>query len=270
MSGNGVAVGRVRELWRFPVKSFQGEPMDEVTVGPNGVVGDRVHALRDPATDKILSAKRHGILLQAAARTVGDDVVIELPDGSEHTPGDADIDDVLSAWLGFEVTLDTAAADRTNGVYEFAFDIEDSPDAEWFDIDIPVGSFVDLYGAHLLTTASLATIGDHHRDGDWDIRRFRPTAFIDTGDATGYVEDSWIDATVTLGTASVTPEMPTIRCVMPSRVQPALGDRESLPRDKVTSRTITAEHGSNLGVYGAITAPGHIAVGDPVSVAQSG
>lgn len=260
-------VGRVAELWRFPVKSFQGEPMREVLVGPTGVIGDRRYALRDVASAKILSAKRHGVLLEAYAVTNPDgSVTMTLPDGSTHSPDDADIDAVLSDWLGLAVTLATADTEHPNGVYEFAFDIDDSPDAQWFDIDIPVGSFVDLYGAHLLTSASVGAVSAHHPEGDWDIRRFRPTAFIDTGDASGYVEDAWMNRTVTLGSASVSVEMLTIRCVMPSRVQPALQGRPPLARDKATSRTISAEHGSNLGVYCAIAAPGRIAVGDPVSV----
>lgn len=266
-TGESQVVGTVAELWRFPVKSFQGEPMAALDVGPTGVVGDRRHALRDAESGKILSAKRHGKLLEAFAVTGTDgSVTMTLPDGSTHRPDDADIDEVLSDWMGFAVTLATADNDQANGVYEFAFDIDDSPDAQWFDIPIPVGSFVDLYGAHLLTSASLAAIAAHHPDGDWDIRRFRPTAFIDSGDAEGYVEDDWMHHTVTLGTASVAVEMLTIRCVMPSRVQPALGSRPPLPRDKPASRTISAEHGSNLGVYCAIAAPGRIAVGDPVTV----
>ncbi|MBS1847814.1 MAG: MOSC N-terminal beta barrel domain-containing protein [Actinobacteria bacterium] len=264
MSGHTEVVGRVAELWRFPVKSFQGEPMHALEVAPTGVVGDRRYALREVATGKILSAKRHGGLLEAFAATTDDGVVMTLPDGTRHRPGDDDIDEVLSDWLGFPVELATAAVDASNGVYEFAFDIDDAPDAEWFDIDIPLGSFVDLAGAHLLTSASLAEIGAHHPDGDWDIRRFRPTALIDTLDATGYVEDAWVSRTITMGSVSVHVDTPTIRCVMPSRVQPALGTLPALPRDKTTSQTIGAVHGSNLGVYTSIVAAGRVAVGDEV------
>ena len=269
MTPDAVSVGRVAELWRFPVKSFQGESMTEVTVSPTGVVGDRRYALRDVASGKILSAKRYGVLFEAFAVTTDDGVVMTLPDGTTHRPDDADIDEVLSDWMGFAVTLATSDPDHANGVYEFAFDIDDSPDAEWFDIDIPPGGFVDLFGAHLLTSASLATMRGHYPEGDWDVRRFRPTALIDTGDADGYVEDAWLNRIVTLGTASVAPEVPTIRCVMPTRVQPALGDRPPLPRDKTTSRTITDQHGSNLGVYCAIEAAGRIAVGDEVTVSAT-
>lgn len=268
MAEDETVVGRVAELWRFPVKSFQGEPMDEVDVAQTGVVGDRRYALRDVRTGKILSAKRLGVLLEATARTQDGEVTFTLPDGNEYSAADPGVCEALSLWLGFEVTMEEASAQDPNGVYEFAFDIDDAPDAEYFDISIPPGGFVDLAGAHLLTTASLATVAAHYVEGTWDIRRFRPTALIDTGAAEGYVEDAWIGATVTLGTASVAPNMPTIRCVMPTRPQPSIDGRPPLERDKVVSKTITAEHGSNLGVYCSIASPGHIAVGDPVTLAS--
>ena len=176
------------------MKSFQGEVVDELAVAPTGVVGDRRYALRDVSTGKVLSAKRHGVLLEASATTDADGgVTMTLPDGSTHAATEPGVDSLLSDWLGFPVTLAAADTAQGNGVYEFAFDIDDSPDAEWFDIDIPLGSFVDLAGAHLLTTASLEAIAAHHPEGDWDVRRFRPTALIDTDGADGFVEDAWVD-----------------------------------------------------------------------------
>ena len=50
-------VGSVAELWRFPVKSMKGEQLQEVTVTEQGVLGDRVYALIDAETGKVVSAK---------------------------------------------------------------------------------------------------------------------------------------------------------------------------------------------------------------------
>jgi uncharacterized protein YcbX len=38
---------RVVELWRYPVKSLQGERLDEVTVTADGLDGDRRYAIFD-------------------------------------------------------------------------------------------------------------------------------------------------------------------------------------------------------------------------------
>src|SRR5215212_6605503 len=53
----GEPVGRIRELWRFPVKSMRGEEVDAAEIGSDGVVGDRAYAVRDRETGKIASAK---------------------------------------------------------------------------------------------------------------------------------------------------------------------------------------------------------------------
>ena len=54
---------------------------------------------------------------------------------------------------------------------------EDTP---LFDWPGPPGTWLDLADAHWLTTASLAAIAGEHPDGEWDVRRFRPTALIET------------------------------------------------------------------------------------------
>ena len=40
-------VGTIDALWRFPVKSMQGERLDEAIVGEAGIIGDRAYAVVD-------------------------------------------------------------------------------------------------------------------------------------------------------------------------------------------------------------------------------
>ena len=44
----GLIVGRIRGLWRYPVKSMLGESMTSIHIDRRGVVGDRCYALWDP------------------------------------------------------------------------------------------------------------------------------------------------------------------------------------------------------------------------------
>ena len=111
-------MARVTGLWRYPVKSMQGEPLNAAAIGPVGIVGDRQWAMFDVATGLHLTARRQPELLFAAAALVGDDVVITLPDGTETTD-----DGALSAWLGHDVTL-RRAGPSTHGTYEIALDFE--------------------------------------------------------------------------------------------------------------------------------------------------
>ena len=59
---------RVLELWRYPVKSLQGERLEVATVTTAGIEGDRRFALFDIDTGFGLTARRVPELLFAAAR----------------------------------------------------------------------------------------------------------------------------------------------------------------------------------------------------------
>ena len=59
---------RVAELWRYPVKSLQGERLTPAEAGPEGLDGDRRWALFDRATGFGLTGRRVPDLLFASAR----------------------------------------------------------------------------------------------------------------------------------------------------------------------------------------------------------
>ena len=52
----------VAELWRYPVKSMAGEPLEQVIVGPLGLEGDRVVHIED-ARRRVVTARTHPRLL---------------------------------------------------------------------------------------------------------------------------------------------------------------------------------------------------------------
>ena len=53
----------VTGLWRYPVKSMQGEARSRAAVGPVGIVGDRQWAVVDLETGLALTARRQPELL---------------------------------------------------------------------------------------------------------------------------------------------------------------------------------------------------------------
>src|SRR3954453_13866303 len=97
---------RVLELWRFPVKSMQGERLTSADIGPDGIDGDRRWALVDLATDSERTPRHApGRLFPGARLRPDGEVDVVLPDGTV-TSDDA----LLSAWLGRRVELRRAAA----------------------------------------------------------------------------------------------------------------------------------------------------------------
>lgn len=52
----------IAELWRYPVKSMAGEPLERAEVTANGIVGDRVVHVRDARGHVITSRSRPALL----------------------------------------------------------------------------------------------------------------------------------------------------------------------------------------------------------------
>lgn len=232
-------------LWRYPVKSMQGERITEAAVGPTGIVGDRGWALVDSETGLALTARRQPELLFATAALVGDDVRITLPDGSVAAD-----DAALSAWLGHSVALTRADAD-THGTFEIGLadgdDADRDPTVDWFQWEGPAGTFHD-------STRTQVSIIGVDTVGAWDMRRFRPNVVVD-----GTGEDEWVGSSIRIGDAELNVVKQIDRCVMTTRPQP--GD---IARDLDVLRTINRDRAGNLGVSALVTAPGRIAVGDAV------
>jgi uncharacterized protein YcbX len=238
-------VSEVVALWRYPVKSMQGERVEVAHVGPRGIVGDRGWAVVDTTTGLALTGRRAPELLFAHAAIVGDDVRITLPDGSIAAD-----DAALSGWLDRPVTL-VRATDTMSGTFEIGLapddDADRDPTVEWYRWDGPVGTFHDS------TRTQVSIIGDA-TVGDWDMRRFRPNVVI-----AGTGEDEWVGATLRLGDAVVDVSKQIDRCVMTTRAQPG-----GIARDVDVLRTIVRERANNLGIATLVQTPGAVRVGDSV------
>jgi hypothetical protein len=247
---------RLTAIWRYPVKSLQGEQLVDADIDDDGVRGDRSWGIRDTGTGRILTARREPPLLLAAARLAGDSQPeITLPNGETVRGTGPDTNAALSDWLERPVTLE-AAEGATGGRAEFFADATDdtSTAIEW---TMPPGRFVDAMPLLVLTTASLRTGAALHAAGDWDPRRFRANLLIDL-DGDSWVEDGWCGSTLQIGPVTLLPREPCVRCTMVTRPQPGL------ERDLDIYRTLSRHHGGTFGVWTHVDTPGTVQVGDAV------
>ncbi|HLL24003.1 MAG TPA: MOSC N-terminal beta barrel domain-containing protein [Kofleriaceae bacterium] len=277
-------IGNVLEIWRFPVKSMAGERVDHTTVGERGIHGDRLWAVRDVDKNVITNAKSIPGLLMCRARFVDEPapdvgpgsvpaVEIVLPDGTSVRSTDSDVDARLSDALGRRVTLCALreASDRehyrgvkSNGSeWRAQFAVDDGaalPDFSMMPLGkllelgkyaTPPGTYFDAMTLHVVTTASLGT---------FDRRRFRANIVVDTGDARGYLEQTWSGATLAAGAMEALIECPTPRCSMPTRAQP------DVPADKTVLKTLARDADRCLGAYASVARSGALRVGDEVTL----
>lgn len=288
-------VGSVSGIWVFPVKSMQGQRIEQGEFTAGGLVGDRAYALIDKETGKVVSAKsvrlypdlfncKAAFVEQPQSNSELPAVAITLPDGSTIRSDAQDVDQLLSDALGREVTLANAAPD------DFTID-QYHPDIEGADprgrrdtiaeqklgsaffaeagMDSPVaaGAFFDLFPVTVLTTSTLNQLGKLQPDSNFDERRFRMNVIVDT-DEEGFVENDWIDRGLSLGDAmQIHVAMPDPRCVMTTLAQ------DDLPRDNDIMRAMVQHNRLQVadagrfpcaGVYAVVQTPGSLRVGDNV------
>ncbi|MCU1456355.1 MAG: domain protein beta barrel domain protein [Actinomycetia bacterium] len=235
---------QVLELWRYPVKSLQGERLETAEVTADGLAGDRRFALFDSDTGLGLTARRVPELLFASARLLDDGGVrIELPGGSVAAD-----DAALSEWLGRRVAL-RAADDVGARRYENPVEFEREATAEWEVFNGARGAFHDSARARvsLVSTGSL---------GEWDRRRFRSNVVLD-----GSGEDAFVGSTMDLGGCVLEVMKRIERCVMTTRAQPG-----GIGRDLDVLRTIHRERARCLAIGALVRRPGTLRTGDAVVV----
>jgi len=251
-------VGSVAGMWRFPVKSMKGERLEHGEFTERGLVGDRAYALIDTETGKVVSAKSVRLfpdLFLCSAEFVEPPQLdaelpharITLPDGTTVTTDSNNVDAVLSASFGRDITLARAAPD---------------------DFTI-YGAFFDLYPLSVLTAATVNRLNELAPDSNFDERRFRMNLIIDTKEA-GFVENEWIGRELSLGDAMrIRVAMPNSRCVMTTLAQ------DELPRDDEILRALVQHNRLQVGdtglfpcagVYAVVQAAGSLRTGDSVTL----
>jgi uncharacterized protein len=108
--GSTPVMGRISQLWRYPVKSMLGERRQSLTVEQRGIQGDRLYAVRD-ADGKFGSGKdtrrfrKIDGLFSFAARHSDQLLEIHFPSGIIIGCQDAAVHGALSAALGQPVVL---------------------------------------------------------------------------------------------------------------------------------------------------------------------
>jgi len=236
-------LGRVSELVRYPVKSMAGTPADSANLGWHGLDGDRRFAFRrlgDESGFPWLSASRvpEMILYQPLGRedSSGEPLPthIRTPAGRELELRSAELRDEIGSRFGGGVEL----MKMKHGIFDDA----------------------------AISVISMATIDGIGAEADvkLDRRRFRANIVMETIERETFLEDGWVNGTLTFGDGDSAPAvrvtMRDLRCVMINL------DPDTAAHDKRVMKTVVRLNDNNAGVYGTVVQTGTIRVGDPVRI----
>jgi uncharacterized protein YcbX len=233
-----VKIGEVEALFRYPVKSMRGEPLDVADLGWHGLEGDRRLAFRrvdDYGGFPWLSASKLPELILFTPQRGPEDsrnlpTHVRTPEGEELT--------VFSQELAI-------AVGRRHG----------SP-VEMMHLDRGI---FDEASVSVITSA---TIGEIARlaSKDPDVRRFRPNILIASLQSVPFEEEAWVGGVLSFGESAAALGITNRdeRCSMVNF------DPDSARPAPEILKAVVRVRNNKAGVYGTVTRRGRLSVGQPV------
>jgi uncharacterized protein YcbX len=236
-----IKIGEVEALFRYPVKSMRGEPVESADLGWHGIDGDRRLAFRrtdDRSGFPWLTASTLPELILFAPQRRGPAVAGSLPT-QVRTPEGEDL-----AIFGQE--LATEVSRRHGSPVEM--------------VHLNRGIF-DEASISVITSTTVGEIGRlaAHRV---DVRRFRPNILMASSRSVPFEEDEWVGGVLSFGegneAAAVFVTNRDERCSMVNF------DPESAQPAAEVLKAIVRVRNNKAGVYGTVTRRGRLAIGQPI------
>ncbi len=199
-------IGRLTELWRFPIEPMAGETPSEVVIRGEGVVGDRLYDVCDAETGEPLTASTAPLLLRYAAHYPGDHVPQDLgawtrmrsPSGKDFLISDAEAVAEIGERVGRPVCLR------------------------------PRARVSDGAPLHLLSRPTLRLL-ERTYGCPLEPARLRANLIVEITDGQAFDEDRWVGRRIRIGDALLEIVGPSSGCVVTTFCpEMASGDLELL------------------------------------------
>lgn len=235
-------VGEIKSLYRYPVKSFQGEQLDWSQVETYGLRGDRSHAfINHDRFDRHLSAKKIPYLLGYGAEFVENvqtnhfpSIQVKSPQGEVYNWGNEFLQHMTNRF-GLNLSMETYPM---NHVDKTAVD-----------------------EAHLLITTDASLSALEKLKGEAvDMRRFRPNIVLHLDQEQPFAEENWLGRSLQIGNIKVEILKQCKRCVM-------IGvDPENTNMDMSLLKDVAWQLDANFGVYAKVLQTGSVKTSDMVLI----
>jgi len=242
-----IEIGHVEAIFRYPVKSMRGEPLDVADLGWHGIDGDRRLAFRRmhdrSGLPWLTASKLPELLLFTPERrengTHADlPTHVRTPDGEEMPAFGED----LAAEVGRRYGAPVQMMQLRHGIFD--------------DACISVIA--------LDTVREIARLAGQNPD----VRRFRPNVVVRSLRSVPFQEDEWLGGVLSFGEGDDAPATTvTMRDVRCSMVNLDPNSAHSAPE---VLKAVVRANQNNAGIYGAVTRTGRVAVGQPIFLRAAG
>jgi len=236
-----IEIGRIEAIFRYPVKSMRGEPLDAAALGWHGLDGDRRLAFRrldERGNFPWLSASKLPELILFTPRWREDGSAgappthVLTPDGEEMPV----FGEALAAEVGRRCRAPVQMMQLRQGIFDEA------------SVSVITSD----------TVAEVCRLGGRRAD----VRRFRPNVLVRSTRGIPFEEDEWVGGALTFGEGDAAPTVAVterdIRCAM-LNFDP---DDGSTAAEML--KAVVRVHQNTAGVYGTVTHIGRLAVGQAV------
>lgn len=237
-----VEIGKIEAIYRYPVKSMQGERIDAAALGWQGIDGDRRAAVRRVDVHGAnpwpwLSASKLPDLISFAPLRKGGDrdgppTHVRTPDGNELPL----FGDALAAEVGRRHGAPVHIMQLRHGIFDEA------------SISVIAAA----------TVREISRLADVHAD----VRRFRPNLVVRSTRELPFEEDEWVGGVLTFGDADDAPvvavTMRDLRCAMVNL------DPDGASSNPDVMKACVRANDNHAGIYGTVTRIGRLAVGQSI------
>lgn len=230
-------VGVIREINRYPVKSFGGERLETCRIEPYGLEGDRFCTFYDESKEgwwRYITARNIPKMLTYHARYVDGKIEVTAEDGR---------------MFGWDESLH--AEIQTLSRVPITMSKPKDPHPEH-----PQLLSVDGASILLVTDASLNRLAELWGN-EVDQRRFRGNFVVALSDPALF-EGDWIGRRLRIGEVELRVDEFCERCVMTTM------DPETTRKDPAVLKIVNKEMNLKFGVYASVVQTGQISLGDEV------
>jgi uncharacterized protein YcbX len=256
-------IGKVRSLWRYPVKSMRGEALDQVFLGFSGVYCDRIFAFTSSAAQKgfpFLTSREQQEMLKYQPRFRSVEKAagpVNLAEAEKLSPGVTPIY-APPAELMVDVETPTGqvlAIDDPALLHMLCQGIRNSPSLALARSE---RSLTDCRPVSIFSVQTVQQLSQELGKA-LDARRFRANIYVDLVSAGGFSEPALLGRSLRIGPKAVVHILERDpRCKMISL------DPDTGQSDPTILRQVAQAHDGTAGVYGAVLVEGTLCTGDAV------